>query len=240
MTAKLIASAAGFVLAMGSAHAIAADLIVETPMVAQSPTAASGFWDSFYIGVFGGFGAGVVEDVDQGFGLGQSPPPTENSFGIDGFLAGVKVGADTHITDNVVVGVVGDLAWANLAGGDYGVSFYRVDYDVNWVASLRGRVGYEVNGILPYLTAGLAVMNGTGYSDNRTISLGIADPTKTHIGWTAGAGVAVPLADTMTLEFEYRYSDYGEATYEDFRNGAIDTPLALTSHQFTVGLNWSF
>jgi len=77
---------------------------------------------------------------------------------------------------------------------------------VDWTASLRGGVRFdgEIEGI-----------------------------NETHFGWTVGAGVEFAVADNISVDLLYRYSDYGTATYsnEDF---------GLTSHAVTVGLNFKF
>ena len=45
------------------------------------------------------------------------------------------------------------------------------------------------------------------------------------------------MADNMSLDVLYRYSDYGSQTYN---TGGSDFDAGFTSHQITVGLNWKF
>ncbi len=82
---------------------------------------------------------------------------------------------------------------------------------------------------MPYLTAGLAFAGATA-------SQGGADSTQMHFGWTAGAGVEVAVADQISLDLQYRYSDYGKATY-DLGGGA---ELGLKTHAITAGVNFKF
>lgn len=165
--------------------------------------AASGNWDGLYVGAFVG-------------GLGGT---YENSIGtewdISGWLAGVNLGANFTVADGIVLGVVGDVAWTN---AEHDVAPLAVD----WTASLRGRLGFDGGSFLPYLTAGLAVAGGE-----------IAGVNETHVGWTVGAGAEFAVADNISVDLLYRYSDYGTATY----NGS---DFDLTSHAVTVGLNFKF
>lgn len=163
---------------------------------------ASGNWDGLYVGAFVG-------------GLGGT---FENSVGtewdISGWLAGVNLGANFTVADGIVLGVVGDVAWTNAENDVNPLS-------VDWTASLRGRLGFDAGSFLPYLTAGLAVAGGE-----------IAGVNETHVGWTAGAGVEFAVADNISVDLLYRYSDYGTAEYP--------AEFGLTSHAVTVGLNFKF
>ena len=50
-------------------------------------------------------------------------------------------------------------------------------------------------------------------------------------GIRAGVGAEIGLGDTFALRVEYRYSDYGEYTYE-----GIGTGLNISRHQGVAGL----
>lgn len=181
----------------------AADLIIDEP-AAGVVEVAGGNWDGLYVGAFVGGLAGTFED----------DAPQE--YDVSGWLAGVNLGANFTVADGIVLGVVGDVAWSNAENQD------NLPLSVDWTASLRGRLGFDGGSFLPYLTAGLAVAGGE-----------IEGISETHVGWTAGAGVEFAVADNISVDLLYRYSDYGTATYnvED---------ISLTSHAVTVGLNFKF
>lgn len=182
----------------------AADLIIDEP-AAGVVEVASGNWDGLYVGAFvGGLGGTFAEDN------------TNNELDISGWLAGVNLGANFTVADGIVLGVVGDVAWTN---AEHDVAPFSAD----WTASLRGRIGFDAGSFLPYLTAGLAVAGGE-----------IAGVNETHVGWTAGAGVEFAVADNISVDLLYRYSDYGNVDY-GFAND-----YSLTSHAVTVGLNFKF
>ena len=62
------------------------------------------------------------------------------------------------------------------------------------------------------------------------------EDTQTHIGWTVGAGVEFAVADNISLDLLYRYTDYGSKDYDL----TATTPLSLTTHAVTAGVNFKF
>lgn len=216
----LLATAVGVGL-MSSAYA--ADLIVSEPEPV-GVVDVGGNWDGPYVGVFAGYGWGKVEETDT-TNLGFP----DDVLDLSGWLLGATVGANFS-SGGVVFGVAADLAWSDV-GAEWTDITGVTTFDVDWTASLRGRIGYDGGAFLPYLTAGLAVAGATAFDD--------PDPseTATYVGWTVGAGVEFAVADNVSLDLAYRYSDYGS---QDYDLGYGDFPLALTTHQFTVGVNYGF
>lgn len=211
--------AAGVSLAvLFASTAQAADLIVDTP-VAAGVVDVSGSWDGVYLGVFGGYAAGnwaisgdtVFEDD------------------LSGWLVGATLGADFTIADGIVAGVVGDIAWADI--GNDPALFAGDQFNVNWVGSLRGKLGFDGGAFLPYLTGGLAVAGG------ELVETGVDQDTAFYLGWTVGAGVEVAVAEKVSLDLQYRYSNYGSADYEV---SGGDYAVEFDTHQITAGLNWRF
>lgn len=183
----------------------AADLIIDEP-AAGVVEVASGNWDGLYVGAFvGGLGGTFNLEGDT------------DEWDVSGWLAGVNLGANFTVADGIVLGVVGDVAWTNAENQD------DLPFAVDWTASLRGRIGFDAGSFLPYLTAGLAVAGGE-----------IEGANDTHVGWTAGAGVEFAVADNISVDLLYRYSDYGTAEYFP------GDEFGLTSHAVTVGLNFKF
>lgn len=214
----LLAGVAGVAIASA---ATAADLIIEEPAPAVGIVDASGNWDGLFIGAFVGAGWGTLDDsVDAGLDM-----PTDE-LDLNGWLAGVNAGVNFTISEAIVAGLVGDIAWSDISGADGDASF-----DVDWVGSIRGRLGFDGGAFLPYVTGGLAFASATAVD-----GFGFED-SQTHIGWTVGAGVEFAVADNVSLDLQYRYSDYGSADY------ALDTDpteLSFTSHAITAGVNFKF
>lgn len=213
----LLAGVAG-VSVMSSAFA--ADLIISEPAPAVGVVSTTGNWDGLFLGAFAGYGWGTLDDsTNSGLTL------TNNELDVKGWQVGVTAGANFTVSEAIVAGLVGDIAWSNVSGTE-GTS----TYDVNWTGSLRGRLGFDGGAFLPYVTGGVAFANATA-NDNGT------EDTQTHIGWTVGAGVEFAVADNVSLDLQYRYTDYGA---KDYALAPNPTELSLTSHAVTAGVNFRF
>jgi opacity protein-like surface antigen len=118
----------------------------------------------------------------------------------------------------------------------------------------RGRLGTEVE--IPYLskrsliygTGGVAVSRvANGYclhasvqcytGPNRDIGGGWSADGTIRSGWTAGAGVEIPLAPMVTGKVEYLYVDFGNIR---FNNAAINDEVVFRQHILRTGMNFKF
>lgn len=184
-----------------------------------------GGWDGAYVGGFGGYGWGTVTDEDS---VIPAPGLSGDVLGASGWLLGANLGANFTVTEGFVVGAVGDIAWSGISGYDAGTD---LDYDLNWMSSLRGRAGFDAGAFMPYLTAGLAVAGATA-------DIAGTQSTRMHFGWTGGAGVEVAVTEDISVDLVYRYTDYGAATYD---LGLVSDPdLKLTTHTVQAGVNFRF
>jgi len=202
----------------------AADLLVNSSAPSYGGyTSPTGTWDGAYVGGFVGYGWGTVtqESTDVLFG------GTEDDVALDGWTLGATLGANFTVAPGFVLGAAGDIAWSGIGGYE---PVNAVDYDINWTGSLRGRAGYDAGAFMPYLTAGLAFAGATGSDEGE-------DSTQIHFGWTAGGGVEVAATENMSVDLQYRYSDYGKA---DYSLPTDDASLGLTTHALTAGVNFRF
>jgi outer membrane immunogenic protein len=211
---------AGAATLVSASAASAADLLINQPAPSYSNYSSTGGWDGAYVGGFLGYGWGTLTDED-----GDILPLSDESD-LSGWTLGAKLGANFSVGGGLVLGAEGDVAWAGIGGYN---TADAVDYDINWTSSLRGRVGYDAGAFMPYLTGGLALAGGT-------VSDGPDDDTQVHFGWTVGAGVEVAATDQISFDLGYRYSDYGQATYD------VGTPsdMSVTTHAVTAGVNFKF
>lgn len=215
----LLAGVAG-VSVMSSAFA--ADLIIDEPAPAVGIVSTTGNWDGLFIGAFAGAGWGTATDEENYFLNG-----VDAETDLTGWQLGVNAGANFTVSEAIVAGIVGDIAWTDLNGDVDANSSYSVD----WAGSIRGRLGFDGGAFLPYVTAGVAFANAT-------VTDGALEDTQTHVGWTVGAGVEFAVADNVSLDLQYRYTDYGAKDYE---LGAAPTEsFGLTSHAVTAGVNFRF
>jgi outer membrane immunogenic protein len=227
MKAITLLLAAGISAVALASAAQAADLII-TPEPAYDPIVApSNSWDGPFVGVFAGYGWGTVYAGDDL--VVPSPLDPDDLASPNGWLLGVNAGVNFTLSDGIVAGIVGDIAWADL-NDTVLVGNTEVSTKVDWLGSVRGRIGFDGGAFLPYITGGLAFAHNevsySTFSDNNT-----------HIGWTVGAGVEFAATENLSVDVLYRYSDYGQQTYTV---GSYTGDLGLNSHTLSVGLNFKF
>ncbi|WEX87546.1 porin family protein [Sinorhizobium garamanticum] len=209
LTTTLMASAMAFV-ALQAAHA--ADVVDEVPAApaAEYSEPATKDWSGAYVGGTADWHHGEADAT------GSNP-----SVGFGGGLYG---GYNVQ-SGQIVYGGEADIGYA---GNDSHSSGRRVEQGVN--GSIRGRVGVDVNPVLLYGTAGLAVgkakLSTPGGSDKNTM-----------VGWTAGAGAETLVTDNITARVEYRYTDYAS---KDFNVGGSTVTSGYDEHSVRVGMGVKF
>jgi outer membrane immunogenic protein len=216
--------AAGFVLAamMAAERAAAADLSLAPLYKAAPPPVAVPYdWSGFYLGVNGGGGWGHSHWSATGTG-----------FGVSGGQAGGTVGYNRQI-GNVVFGVEGDIDWSGLNGTGSGAGCVGCSTSDSWLSTVRGRIGYAFDRVMPYATGGLAV------GDIRAAMPGFSGGTSTNAGWTLGGGVEFALPGNWTAKAEYLRVDLGNFNC----TGCTPAPsgnVSLQENVFRAGLNYRF
>ena len=230
-------------IAMAAVNSVsAADLAVKAP-VYKAPVDS---WTGFYVGIIGGYATGPSHSDPTGVLplIGAYPV----NLTAKGGFAGGQLGYDYQLTNRVVLGVVGDMAWANLngsacaevtAGGCTGNprDSYAIG-TVNWLATIRGKAGFAVSPqALLYATGG-AAFAGTKARD--TFINGTQDITSsaTNSGWAIGAGVDYKFTRQISFGLEYIYADFGKHTYV-YNSSNLAGPLngLLLSTDTTLKLN---
>jgi outer membrane immunogenic protein len=220
----------------GTAAALAADMPTPSPPV-RSPAAAYN-WTGFYIGINGGFGTGNSNWSD-------GPVVTTGSFPTSGFLIGGTAGGNYRIGQHVF-GIEGDGDWTNLKGNS-GSTCGAISAVVpppaacqtqsEWLATVRGRVGYAFDRILLYGTAGAAFGNvQTGLNPPATFDSNV------EAGWTAGAGLEFGLAQNWTAKVEHLFVDLPNGSCTTVGNcaGAAGSIVSFDESIVRAGVNFKF
>lgn len=129
-------------------------------------------WGGFYAGINGG-GAwtnGVsltYVDLANTGNTNNAYEPSTIEASDSGGLAGVHAGYNWQTAPNWVVGIEGDWDWTNLStrgtnqliravNGTVFTDNVSMGTDINWLATLRGRLGYASDNWLIYATGGVA------------------------------------------------------------------------------------
>jgi len=226
-------AAAGVVVA---ARALAADL--PAPSLPPPLSAAVYNWTGFYLGINGGFGTGNSNWSD-------GPIGTTGSFTTSGFLIGGTAGVNYQLGE-YVFGIEGDGDWANLhgnSGSTCGAIAAVVAPPVScqtqsqWLATVRGRVGYAFDRILLYGTAGAAFGNvQTGLNPPSTFDSAV------EAGWTVGAGLEIAFAPNWTAKAEYLFVELPNASCTIVGNcgGAAGSIVSFNENIIRAGVNFKF
>ena len=160
--------------------------------------------DSLYAGVDGG-----LANLDADWNLGSCCPPSSGNASDTGALGGIH-GGFTHSDGQLMLGVETDLSFTNASEGFDG--FEGIGVDLNFLASLRGRLGWNINDITPYITAGVA-LGDFDYSQQGTFYPGTIDKVHdTQFGVVGGGGVEMAFAEGWTGRAEFLYYDFGKAS----------------------------
>jgi outer membrane immunogenic protein len=221
--------------AMLSGGAIAADMgrpVYKAPPAGALPVAYD--WTGFYIGGHVGYGW-ADKDWRDAFGLATTHTA-------DGFLGGGQVGFNYQI-NQFVLGVEGDISWANLNGNSTAVFGLAApvtqsfNSEVDWTSTLTGRLGIAIDRWLVYGKGGVA-WAGDRYATNRYTFPASVEISDTRWGWTAGAGVEYAFAPNWSAKLEYNYMDFGTKAYS-FAPGT-STDIDQQIHAVKFGINYKF
>jgi outer membrane immunogenic protein len=182
---KLLLAAAAVLVA--ATPTFAGDLPARrtSPYYAPAQVAGPLFnWTGFYIGGHAGWGWGSA------FGLEPS-----------GYLLGLQAGYNFQLAGAFLAGIETDISFTGIDDKGGGATF-----GVDYLGTVRGRLGYVVDRVLFYGTGGLAY----GRGDLEVANL---SNKQTHYGWTLGGGVEAMIAPNVTARLEYLYADLGKETY---------------------------
>jgi outer membrane immunogenic protein len=219
--------------------ASAADMPVKAPVYKAPMMAPAYNWSGFYIGGVVGYGWGTSDHCDASTcGLPGVVYPAPDP---KGWNAGVTLGYNWQ-SANWVLGVEGDWSWANMKGSDPGTLTFgcagTCDTNIKSFGTVRGRIGYAFDRLLPYVTAGVAFTEL-----NATIGTPVlAEGTTTKASFTVGGGVEYAFLPNWSAKLEYLYiSKLDDFTYAPAFCAAPGCFVSNTSYSVArLGVNYRF
>ncbi|HEV2516030.1 MAG TPA: outer membrane beta-barrel protein [Devosia sp.] len=217
---------------IGSGSAAAADLIVDDP---EAIAAAADYdWSGAYAGLFLGAGNSDVRLTEPG-GLAD---PLDLAAG--GWLAGVRAGFNAQ-AGMLVFGAEADLAKTWIGGDDsttVGPNSLDYSYDIDWLGTVTGRLGYAADTLLLYAKGGLAA-GGVRSTLTPPAPLPAPPPESADAvatGWTIGLGTEFAFSENVTAGIEYDFVSL--ASELDYSSGSLDAQQDL--HIVKLGVNYGF
>jgi outer membrane immunogenic protein len=155
---------------------------------------------------------------------------TTGDFDIDGGFVGGTIGYNFQ-SGTFVWGVEADLSAADISGSSVTLCGAGCSTNVDWFSTVRGRLGLDFNGFMPFITGGFA-FGGVEASTN-----GLASASDTKTGWTVGGGVEFKVDRQWSVKAEYLFTDLG----------SIDVPTLVPTtadideiHLVRAGINYRF
>jgi outer membrane immunogenic protein len=237
--------------------AISAVLILSAPAKAGE----SSNWTGLYVGAHAGYAWG---DWDGTLATTAGPLLISNpdrTISDEGFLGGLQVGYNLQ-SNGIVFGIEGDISWADIDAtgtfdtdsGGPAVWSKKHDLSLDYLGTVRARIGLPIGHVMPYVTGGLAWGKTNGdlavaYQQTPPAVFGTsyASADETHFGWTVGGGVEMVLHGNWSIKAEYLHIDLGKEDYlfkgKVFNGAPFETDSFasdLTVDSVRVGLNYKF
>jgi outer membrane immunogenic protein len=203
----LLATASGIaaVAAAGGAQAADMPMPVKAPVLVPPPVS----WAGFYIG--GNIGAAwqSMHADNRTYASDGSPNDTSGNS----FIGGGQVGYNWQ-SGAAVFGIEGDFSGLSSTSSNITTSKGGVSTKMNWLSTVRGRLGLAAGNTMVYVTGGVAWA-----SINNTTNAGVPGDTpniksfsNVHTGWVIGGGVEQMLAPHWTVGLEALWVNFGQTS----------------------------
>jgi outer membrane immunogenic protein len=165
-------------------------------------------WSGFYLGANIGYGWGTALGVNA-----------------DGFLGGVQTGYNWLYSNGLLLGAEADATIADISGTAAGVTVRN-----QYMATLRARLGFAVDRMLFYGTAGWGVASGV-------VTIAGLSNRQLHGGLVYGLGAEAGITPNLTARVEYLRLDLGSQTY-----ATVVGPMRtdFDTNILRVGMNYKF
>lgn len=221
---KFMLTVVGFLASSMSAYA--ADI--------QSP---SPNWNGPYIGL----AAGVSDQDAEWTDLADDWFNGSDDFGSTSAIFGVYAGYNFD-QGPFVFGLEGDFSGAlnsdKGSGPTYDEKYFN---DLNWLGSLRARVGMPFDSTLLYVTGGAALAGVRNEMTSVTYPDEDFDSTDSVVfGYVAGAGIEFAAFDNAMLRLEGLYYNFGSKKYEQDQDPGQFMRIGNEIFVGRVGLTFAF
>jgi outer membrane immunogenic protein len=180
-------------------------------------------WTGHYVGINGGYGWGTAH---------YESLAVPESYDVNGWLAGVTVGGQKQFP-NWVLGVEADFDWANIGGsGSCPPQGVSCSTEIDWLATIRGRLGKAHGRTLYYGHLGVAFA-----AVDIDVS-GFPGTERWRAGGVGGLGVEHAFRDNLSFKFEWMYTFIGRFRCDAPTCGGDRVYGDVQVNILRAGLNW--
>ncbi|KAA2234746.1 outer membrane protein [Salinarimonas soli] len=221
-------------------------------------------WTGFYVGVHAGYAFGDSDIRTTGVLQGNinnvnalARPPSL-SVDKEGFIGGAQIGFNYQF-GMFVAGIEADLSYTDLSetqtyaspttfGAALAGTRSTLSQDLEYLGTVRARLGVSFDRALVYVTGGLAYGDVSYRADFFTSGGALqfaGRKSDVEVGYTIGAGVEYAFTNNLTLKAEYLYYDLGSRNVQvdsipGVGTGAYVSRFETDGHIARVGLNYKF
>ncbi len=181
---------------------IAAVLLAGAPARADDLAApASGFYAGGHVGYLFGTATATFADPIPGATAGGTTP-----YGA--FFGGVQAGYEHYLPSRLMLGIELDMSFPSAQDLSQVLSYRATatataNQQLEYLASLRGRLGYALDRWTPFVTGGIAWASTRSERIDLTTGNDAATPSNIRTGYVLGAGVDYRFDSRWSARAEY-------------------------------------
>jgi high affinity Mn2+ porin len=208
-----------------------------TPASADDTAARSGFYVGGHVGyLFGNARATLADPIGVAANGGVTP------YGA--FAGGLQAGYEHYFPSRLMLGIELDASFADYLDPNQVLSYRATGTgtateQLEYLATLRGRVGYDMGGWTPFVSGGVAWASTRFSRIDLTTGNEDANPSNIRLGYALGGGVDYRLDQRWSARAEYLYTNLGLTGFL-FGSAPARYDSQYDLHQFRVGLNYKF
>jgi high affinity Mn2+ porin len=214
-----------------------AALQLATPATADDIRGRSGFYVGGHVGyMFGNANATLADPIGVAAAGGITP------YGA--FVGGMQGGYEHFFASRLMLGIELDASFVDYLDPNQVLSYRATGTgtateQLEWLASLRGRIGYDMGGWTPFVTGGVAWASTRFSRIDLTTGNEDANPSRIRAGYVLGGGIDYRLDQRWSARAEYLYTDLGLTGFL-FGSAPARYDSQYDLHRFRVGLNYKF
>lgn len=198
--------------AKGLGIAIASLLAVFQPILPaeaedEKQRTGGSFYAGAHVGLMFGTASATLNDP-----IGSAIAGGTNPYGA--LFGGVQGGWEYVTPSRLMLGIELDFSFPNYEDASKVLSYRATSSDYvseeyEWLATLRGRVGYDLGRFTPYLTGGIAWASTRFSRIDLTTGNEDGNPANIRLGYALGAGIDYRIDPRWSVRAEYLYTRLG-------------------------------